>query len=179
MLWSSLHLKVYNWLLIISWFNLIIYRFFIIFVSDFCCNSDNSISLSTPDCTIQDDNNQNASDTEFERNNDDSLEEEIPDLNTSLESSQQNLSFSQNTSTNGTLNDTSNEIYSNTPSNTSSLITHINSTVLSNDNDLDNYLNNIRENIDVSSVLDSPPESINSKDRRYFWYFSYTCNILL
>lgn len=51
--------------------------------------------------------------------------------------------------------------------NTDSLITDINNTILWNNKDLDdNYLNN-RESID-SSVLDSPPESVNSKDRRYF-----------
>ncbi|GAB1860268.1 Condensin-2 complex subunit H2 C-terminal domain-containing protein [Camponotus japonicus] len=133
---------------------------------DFCCDSDNSISLSTPDCTIYNDNNQNAnSDTESERNNDDSLEEEIPDLITSLESSQQNLSLSENASINNTL-DGSKKIYPNMSDSTNSLITDINSTILWNNKDLDdNYLNN-RESIDVSSVLDSPPESVNSKDRR-------------
>lgn len=141
----------------------------IIFVSDFYCNSDNSISLLTPDCTMYNDNNQSAnSDTESERHNDDLLEEEVPELITSLESSEQNLSLSQNTNINNTLNDISNKIYPNMSNSTNSLITDINSTILSNNNDLDdNYLNN-RESIDVSSVLDSPPESVNSKDRRYF-----------
>lgn len=66
---------------------------------------------------------------------------------------------------------------------TNSLITDINSTILWNNKDLDdNYLNN-RESIDVSSVLDSPPESVNSKDRRYFNIFptlvtSYCSNFI-
>lgn len=136
---------------------------------DFCCDSDNSQVLSTTDttCTIHDDNNQNdISDAESERNNDNSLEEGISDLLTPLESSKQNLSF-ENTGTNRTFNDISNEMYPNTPSDTNSLMTHTNSTILSNNNDLDNnYLNDIRRSIDASSVLDSPPESVNSKDRR-------------
>lgn len=154
-------------------FSLIFHR--IISVSDFCCDSDNSESFSTLNCTIHDDNNQNdSSDIEFERNNNDSLEEEISDLVTSLESTQQNLSLSKSTDSNNTLSDISNEMYSNTQNNTNSLITtpnnidnHSNNTTLNN-NDLDNSLNNIEKNIDVGSVLDSPPESVNSKDRRYF-----------
>ncbi|CAL1679575.1 unnamed protein product [Lasius platythorax] len=153
---------------------------------DFCCSSDNSKSLSTPDCTIHYDNNQNASsDAESERNNDDSLEEEIPDVVTSLESTQQTQSLSVNSGTNNTLietpnnslndnchdvtpSDISNEMYPNTPSDTNSIITQINNNSLSSNNNLDdNYLNNnIRKSIDVGSLLDSPPESVNSKDRR-------------
>ncbi|KAL6433955.1 hypothetical protein ACFW04_005855 [Cataglyphis niger] len=139
---------------------------------DFCCDSDNSESLLTLDCTIYDDNNQNdSSDIEFERNNNDSLGEEISDSVTSLESTQQNLSLSKSTGSN-TLSDISNEMYFNTQNNTNSLITtpnsidnHSNNTPLNN-NDLDNSLNNIEKSIDVGSVLDSPPESVNSKDRR-------------
>ncbi|XP_070149510.1 putative uncharacterized protein DDB_G0293878 isoform X2 [Polyergus mexicanus] len=135
---------------------------------DFCCDSDNPESLSTPDCTIHDDNNQNdSSDAESEKNNNDTLEEEIFDSVTSLESTQQNLSLSENTGFNDTLSDISNEMYPNTQNNNNSLITHTNSTILSNNNNLDNHsLNNIGKNIDVGSILDSPPESVNSKDRR-------------
>lgn len=97
------------------------------------------------------------------------MEEEIFDSVTSLESTQQNLSLSENTGSNNTFSDISNEMYPNTQNNNNSLITHTNSTILSNNNDLDNHsLNNNGKNIDVGSVLDSPPESVNSKDRRYF-----------
>lgn len=153
---------------------------------DFCCHSNNSESLSTLSCTIDDDNNQNASsDAESERNNDDSVEEEIPDVVTSLESTQQTQSLSTNSCTNSifietpnsTLNnchnvtpgDISNETSQNTPNGiNSSITTQINNNSLSNNIDLDdNYLdNNIRKSIDVGSLLDSPPESVNSKDRR-------------
>lgn len=170
----------------------------IIRISDFYC-SDVSVKeksslnhsyelcdISVADSIIHDDNNENVN-AESERDYD--SPEEISDLITSLESSQQNLSLSRDTETDNTLvktptnissdschdvtlTTTLNETCLNTSTDTNSpIITNIDNTVSLNDNDSENQClnNNIKGNIDVGSVLDSPPESVNSKGTRYIF----------
>lgn len=131
---------------------------------------------STADSILHDDNNENNSDVESER--DDNSPEEISDLTTSSETNQQNLSLTKDAETD-TMNVSSNsylDVTSNTPSQScrntpinSSIITNIENTILSNNNDFEDQClnNNINESIDAGSLLDSPPESVNSKGRRY------------
>lgn len=200
--WStSLRLKVCDWSKINFRFNLIFFR--IICVSDFCCGDVSVNEKSLSNCsnklcdtsTIHDDSNRSVNaDAECERDYD-SPEEEISDLITSLEPSQQNLSLSKDsetdnmlvkTSTNissdswhdATLTNTLNETCPNTPSNTNSpIIPNIDNTISSNNNDSEDQClnNNIKGNIDVGSLLDSPPESVNSKGRRYIFII---CDII-
>ncbi|XP_071565526.1 uncharacterized protein [Temnothorax nylanderi] len=161
---------------------------------DFCCGDDSVKEKShysyglcdTSDSTIRDDNNENINvDAESERDCD-SPEEEISDLVTSLELSQQNLSLSGDTETDNTLVKTPTNISSdschdvtltNIPSETcpdtptdtiSPVMTNLDNTVSSNNNDSEDQClnNNIKGSIDVGSLLDSPPESVNSKGRR-------------
>lgn len=167
----------------------------IICVLDFCCGdvSTNDKSLSNYSyglcntSSIRDDSHENVN-AESERDYD-SPEEEISDLVTSLESSQQNLSLSRDSETDNTLvktptnisNDscqdvtltnTLNETCPNTPSDTNSpIITNIDNTISSNNNNSEDQClnNNIKGSIDVGSLLDSPPESVNSKGRRYIF----------
>ncbi|KAL6263813.1 hypothetical protein P5V15_003896 [Pogonomyrmex californicus] len=161
---------------------------------DFCCadisdketfssNYSNRLSCdTTADSVMHDDDNE---DMRSERDNS-SLEEDISaELITSLESSQQNLSLSTDIDTDNTLVktptnissnncdvtliNTSSEMCPNTPTDkNSSIMTNINNNISSNNNDPEDQClnNNIKENIDVGSVLDSPPESVNSKGRR-------------
>lgn len=142
---------------------------------------------------MHDDNNETVNiDAECERDYD-SPEEEISDLNTSLESSQQNLSLSRDVRTDSPLvktptnisSDSCHDVTLNTPSETcpntptdtnSPIITNIDNTILSNNNDSEDQClnNNIKGSIDVGSLLDSPPESVNSKGRRYIFII---CNV--
>ncbi|XP_028048686.2 uncharacterized protein LOC105830549 isoform X2 [Monomorium pharaonis] len=160
---------------------------------DFHCDSDISdkeksllnssyglCDTSMQDSTIHDDNDdENNTEAESERDND-SPEGENSDLVTSFETSQQNLSCSRNAesdntlmnascdSLNVTLANTPSQSCRNTPIDTHSPITNIENTILSNNNDFEDQClnNNIKESIDVGSLLDSPPESVNSKGTR-------------
>lgn len=148
-----------------------------------------------------DENNENTnSDAESARNDDNWQAEENSCFVSTFESSQQNLSLSMNTNTNSTIQSTlndshemtvisenMNETHMTSPCDTNSpMITDdINNTVSSNHNDSDTiYFNdNVSKNID-SSVLDSPPESVNSKERYFqvslFVTLSYaTDNVVL
>lgn len=172
----------------------------IICVSDFCCGDDVSdkekyndsyelFDTSAQDSTVHD-NNENNTDAESERDND-SPEEENSDLATSFETSQQNLSSSRDAETDNTPMNVSSDSYhdvnlTNTPSQScrntpvdtnSPIITNIENTILSNNNDSEDPClnNNIKESIDVGSLLDSPPESVNSKGTRY--YIFVICNV--
>lgn len=151
------------------------------------CSYEPSSNTSVLDSTMHDDNNETVNtDAECERDYD-SPEEEMSDLVMSLESSQQNLSLSRDSKTDSplvktptnissdncrdvTLN-TPNETYPNTPTDTNSPTTNSDNTILSNNNDSEDQCmnNNIKGSIDVSSILDSPPESVNSKGRRYIF----------
>lgn len=136
--------------------------------------------------SICDDSNENVNANAESERDYDSPEEEISDLVTSLESSQPNLSLSRDSETDNTLvktptnissdschdvtlTNTLNETCPNTPSDTNSpIITNIDNTISSNNNDSEDQClnNNIKGSIDVGSLLDSPPESVNSKGRR-------------
>lgn len=184
-----MHLKVCDCSKINLQFNQISFR--IICISDFCCGDVSINEKSLSNCsfglcdtsTILDDSNENVN-AESERDYD-SPEEEISDLVTSLESSQQNLSLSRDSETDNTLvktptnissdscqdvilTNTLNETCPDTPTNTNSPITNIDNTISSNNNDSEDQClnNNIKGSIDVSSLFDSPPESVNSKGRR-------------
>jgi len=166
----------------------------IICVSDFCCSDDVSVKEKpssshfcdtlVSDSVIHDDNEND--DTIAETGND-SQEKESSDLIMSLESSQQNFSPSSDIETDDTLvgtptnisgdsccditlNHTPHKTCPNTPTNTlsSPIITNIDSINSSNNNDSEDQSlnNNIKGSIDVGSILDSPPESVNSKGRR-------------
>ncbi|XP_011874256.1 PREDICTED: dentin sialophosphoprotein-like [Vollenhovia emeryi] len=161
---------------------------------DFYCDDVSAKEKSSPNCsyglsdtsalnsTVHDNNEDVNSDAES--NGDcDSPEEEISRLDTSLEASQQSITLSGDTEADSmlvetptnissdnschvTLN-TSSETCPDTPTDTNSpIISNIDSTVLNNNDSEDQCLNNIRESIDVGSLLDSPPESVNSKGRR-------------
>lgn len=140
------------------------------------------------DSTIHNNNNENVNTfSEFERDNN-SPEEEISNLTMSLELSQQNLSISRNTDNmfvktptnissdnchDVTLMNTLSQTFANTPSHSNSpILTNIDNTILSNNLEKQCLNTNINESmhcIDVGSVLDSPPESVNSKERRYIF----------
>ncbi|XP_018050789.1 PREDICTED: uncharacterized protein LOC108688834 [Atta colombica] len=144
-----------------------------------------SCDTSALDSTIHNNNNENVNTfSEFERDNN-SPEEEISNLTMSLELSQQNLSISRNTDNmfvktptnissdnchDVTLMNTLSQTFANTPSHSNSpILTNIDNTVLSNNLEKQCLNTNINESmhcIDVGSVLDSPPESVNSKERR-------------
>jgi len=142
--------------------------------------NDTSVSLTSTTC----DNNEHVNtDAESERDYD-SPDEEISDLVTSLELNQQNLSLSRDTETDNTLVKTptnissdschditltnaSNETCPNTSDTSSPIITDIDNTVSLNNTSEEQCLNNnIKGTIDVGSLLDSPPESVNSRGRR-------------
>lgn len=191
----SLRLKVCDWSNINLQFNWISLR--IIYVLDFYCGdvSINEKSLSNysyglcDTSSICDDSNENVNANAESERDYDSPEEEISDLVTSLESSQPNLSLSRDSETDNTLvktptnissdschdvtlTNTLNETCPNTPSDTNSpIITNIDNTISSNNNDSEDQClnNNIKGSIDVGSLLDSPPESVNSKGRRYIF----------
>lgn len=178
----------------------------IIRISDFYCSdvsvkekssSNHSYGLcdiSVSDSIIRNDSNENVN-VESERDYD-SPEEEISDLITSLESSQQNLSLSRDSETDNTLVKTPTNISSdsfhdvtlttspnetclNTSTDTNSpIITDIDNTVSPNDSENQCLNNNVKGSIDVGSLLDSPPESVNSKGTRYIFSSFITLPLL-
>lgn len=180
--------------------------FRIICISDFYCGDvsakENSLlnysyglnDTSVLTSTTCDNNEHVNTDAESERDCD-SPDEEISDLVTSLELSQQNLSLSRDSETDNTLVKTPTNISSdschditltnasnalsetcpNTSDTSSPIITDIDNIVSLNNNSEDQCLNNnIKGTIDVGSLLDSPPESVNSRGRRYLYFI---CNI--
>lgn len=159
---------------------------------DFYCDDDVSVkeksyrlSCDAASCTessAHDESNENVNTFAESERDDDSPEDEISELMMSLESSQHNLSSSTDIGTDNTLVKTpmnisgdsslhdmtlTNLTCPNTPTDTNSPITNIDNTI-SNNNDLEDQClnNNIKGTIDVGSLLDSPPESVNSKGRR-------------
>jgi len=125
------------------------------------------------DSTVHDDDNEN--------------EDDLPnnsELVSSFDLNQEDFSLSRNTdnalmkTSMNTLSDNChnanlslNEICPNTPTTTNSpIVTIIDDAISPNDKNLNTACinQNIKENLNACSLLDSPPESIYSKGRRYF-----------
>ncbi|XP_026827101.1 uncharacterized protein LOC105277676 [Ooceraea biroi] len=137
---------------------------------------ESSFNTLVADSTVHDDENNDDDD----ENNDDPAEDNS-ELVSSFDLSQQDLCLSRNTNDNtpmetmDTLSDTCHNVNLSlsetcliTPSTTNSPIaTTIDNAILPNNKTSDTICmnNNIKKNLDVCSLLDSPPESIHSKER--------------
>ncbi|KAL0109811.1 hypothetical protein PUN28_013463 [Cardiocondyla obscurior] len=146
---------------------------------DFYCSDVSTNALISESSTCNNNETVNTS-TEFERDYD-SADEEVSDLITSLESSQQNISLLKSsksspvkTPTNISSNSCHDTNLTSTPKTCSNAldetnsqtITNMDNTISLNNNNMENQcLNNSIESIDIGSLLDSPPESVNSKER--------------
>jgi len=123
------------------------------------------------DSAIHDDDNENEDDLpdQSELVSSFDLNQEDFSLSKNIDSTPMKMSMDSLNDNCHSANLTLNEICPNTPTTTNSPIVTIDNAISSNDKNLNTTCinQNIKESLNACSLLDSPPESIYSKGRRY------------